>query len=542
LPAEEGLVSVVSAEINEKQPIKIKLKKMLPAVVAALVTVITAACLFIFMDFSSSVYGTVSDMLILEAEESTVIVFDNGSTGRIEGEHRESTFSLDGRTAAVLVNKDRNGNDWHDWHSWQNISTGTLYYINSSRDIIKVSDDVNGFVLSDSGNGIAYWKNLDINFDIAELYLFNGSESALIHIEAVYSGWDNIAVSPDGRTVFYLGDEEDRIVSFISTDGGKGERFREDIEWIQPIAIADNAQYLYYVIGYERFVVQKGIGAEEVRLCPSFGGGSGRTVFFNRDYSQVVVNTGGDARISINGEDSHRFSNVGVEYFIVPDNGQIRGISSGNGRVYGFTDFRNKVFCGEDSGLYLLNNDLVRGRFAFNAHNITLSNDGKMLYFKSGNFLNAASAVNAEAEWVGIASNINHYVLGRGGFIYYIDSQNNLIRTRAVENFEAVKVAENVDRDSLTASGNGTVYFVTDYSYLRNGGTLYFTTDATPRKIKDEVERVFSIDTNVYYFTNMDASGINRDIYRSPGNGRFNKIAEDVWHVVNFSNIYFRRW
>jgi hypothetical protein len=454
---------------------------------------------------------------------------------------------MDGTKAAVLVDfvYDDVDDDSDDWWSWTPPATtgkGTLYYVNGSN-VTRIAEDVHDFMLADSGNGVVYWLDYDSEFNIAELHLFNGSESALVNIEAHFEGNANpgyTVISPNGRTVFYLMDVVQgswntgfESVSFISTNGGRGEEFHPNIT---PTAISDNAKHIYYVrhsTDESRLVVQNGINTSDtVRLCPE-GGNDG--VFFNRDYSQVVVNTQGDARISVNGGDSQRFSNTTIRMFYVPRNGQVRGGEHilmmshmrSNTTVYGFSDFRNKIFRGQDGSLYMIDRNYERGgRFTNDAHTVTLSNDGNRLFFMdSSNRLRSMSASNPEGEAVTIATGVTNYVLGRSGMVYYVNTRNELIRTGVNEgNENDSSIAESVHE--VTVAGNGTVFFITDFSWARDEGTLYFTTGTSANKVRDDVIGVFALSNNAFYA--MNASGESFDLYRSPANGRFTKIVSDV--------------
>ena len=513
-----------TAETAESQSFAKKKRGLkLPVTVAVTVAVITAVTLGVnhLGLWKSPAYDRVSDLAIFAGDEEVAVVYANGSTVKIEGEYyrNSSAISMNGKKAAFLVDRDYDSR------------TGTLYYINGKIPI-KVADDVHDFKLADSGDGLIYWQNHDERYNIADLLIFNGDSSALIHVDAVFWGYasDCAVISPDGRTVFYTADlNDDETSTFISTNGGVGEEFHADVT---PIAIADKAKHIYYVNKDGRFVVQNGIDANSDTRLSSEGAGYG--FFLNKDYSQIVVNTGDAARISIGGEDTLRISPQMISEFVIPCGAQSKYDDHTGGYIYGFDDFKNKVFQTHDTGLYLIDKNYERGgRFTAHAQYVTMSSDEKRLFFMDSGRLRTVSATNTDSNVITLSGSARNYAVGSGGYVYYVDSRNNLVRKKAAEDAEEVIVSENVYNDSLTSSSNGTVFFLTDYYYSRQEGTLYFTNGVSKHKVRDDVEEVLAVNSNVYYFT--DSGGGFSDVYRSPANGRFAKVVSDIRHLVDLS-------
>jgi hypothetical protein len=507
-----------------KKPFPLK-KLLMVAVPVAILAIAAVIVLNFFADMS--VYGVRKDLAIAAGDEKTIIIYPNGKVEEMNVPFHNASLSMCGSRAAFLV-------DWDDTDK-----SGTLYHISGTSKPKKVADNVNSYKLSDTGKGLIFWKDPDTvdGMQIAELHHYNGSKTSLIHREAYFSS-SMTAISPNGKTVLYLTDyiisnEDNEFDSraFVSTNGNRGESL--NTRNIVPIAISDGAKFIYYSFytnNSERDIhlsVQRGLKGERKRLCAN----NSSSYHFNKDYSQIVFNSvsGPDdkeARISIKGGDAKRISNnVTISSFVIPDNAQ-------RGRAYGFKDFRNKVFRGDDGGLYLLDKKHERQRFASSYSVVRMSNDGKWLYYTDRNSdndfdLRRANAGNSNADKPRVARKLlNHssFVIGKGQVFYYINHEKDLFRKKGVEDGDGAKVAEDVYE--LDTTGNGTIFFMTDVSSSTQEGTLQFTTNTKRNVIAGDISGFFAGNNSVFYYVNVDVGFY--DVFRSSGNGRFKKIASDV--------------
>ncbi|MCL1866706.1 MAG: hypothetical protein FWF82_04785, partial [Oscillospiraceae bacterium] len=527
--AEIPVAVAIPTAVQQSEPVQgegVRFLKYKRVLLTAVPVVIIALVIAVFMTFSNgkTVYGTYKDTLFLRiGNQSTVIVYDNGKTVDVDGSYHSSQTSLDGTKAAFMTDY------------YKSDQTGVLYYTSGSGTPVKVADYVCGYVLADSGKGLIYWKEFNRTYGTAELYLFDGKESALIYDEAVYT---SAVISPNGKTVLYLSEARDYTdiydftsTAYVSTGGGAGERL--DVKNINPVAVADGAKYLYY-IKYESEMsrtalrVRKGAKADEdVRLSPASDLGE---ISLNKDYSQIAFTTGGEIRISVKGGDSQKITNGYLWGFIAPQNAQKREFSSGSvfGSVYGFSDFGNKVF-GKGEEVYLLDGAYSSEKISGDAHDVKMSYDGKMIYFTQSHKLMVASATNAAAGSEAVAENVENYVLtNKSGTFYYVGGGDNELRRKSIgESGEGTRVtSDSVEPNLLYSTPNGTVYFFTDYSKYQNDGTLNFTTNTQKKKIADDVRAVYTMNNNVFYMVEDSDSRGDFVFYRSPASGRFAKIAE----------------
>jgi hypothetical protein len=518
IPADEVNPNPVSTKSS------INIKKILMIAVPAFAVVLIGIIALVVVS-SISPYGTKQDLVFLRGDDKTIIGFNNGSKQDVNViMHDAPQISIDGTKGAFMA-------EW-EYDSESMTNNGFLYYVSGTGAPVKVAEDVYGFTLASSGKGLIYWTNYDTELKLAELNLFDGKSSTRIYGDAYYDReMTSAAISPDGGTVFYLTDVEGNFWSetgfestaFVSTNGSKGEQFR--VKDIQPIAISNGAKYLYYIRhrdGSSSFMAQRGMGAsDDTRLISWDNYNQQVSAQFNNDYSQVVFNDSGDSFISVKAGDRTRISsNSTINSFIIPDNAQVFVNADNNSTVYGFSDFKGKVF-NNDDGLFLLNRKLERQRISRYAYNITMSNDGKKIYHIDGASLRIANPSKPEAERPTIARNVQSYVIS-GSHAYYVDYNGELQRTTAKDSGDnsGTRIVDFVDAYSLAVSGKGTVF------YLCEDSDLFTVSGTKANKVKEEVRRLLVLNNSVYYF--VEADDFIFDAQRSNGNSSFSLFASDV--------------
>jgi hypothetical protein len=518
---EEAVESVIEAvtEIVEevekeiKEPSRKRLFTL--GVPAALLAVIAVVAVVLFGGGSS--YGVASDLTLFHGQNKVLIVYNDGTTAEIDSAMHDMQKSLNGSKGAIMTNRDYIG------------STGTLYYISGSGAPTIVSENVNGYVLSDSGDGLIYFTEFDSDASTATLNIYDGRSTTVIDEDAFFepnSGVATAVVSPDGKMVLYLKDVEaqpwDNTVkssAYVWTSSKGTEEFSSDIV---PIAIANSAKYLYYISSENEeasFMVRRGLKGESVKI----GNQSVSGVFFNNDYSQAVFNQRDGqwgSFFSVNGGEAQQISNEQIWDFIIPANGQVKRNSPIT--VYGFSDFNGKAFTADD-GLFLLDRKFGRERITGQVSDIIVSNDGKQIFYIEDGNLRAASMSDPSGRKPVFAENIRNFVVASGGYFYYVDFSNELYRQNVRNSNNGAGgtwVAELVVADSLCVSGKGTVFFI------NTDGDLFSTSNTSRNRIKSNIYRVVAHNNNAFYY--FDADGGFFDIYRSRGNGRFSLLFFDV--------------
>ncbi|MCL2071148.1 MAG: hypothetical protein FWH07_02820 [Oscillospiraceae bacterium] len=488
--------SVTHSEESTKKAFKIAV----PIAILMLVAVVAA----IFFG-GNTPYGERKDLVLFHGVNKTFIAFNNGTQTETDFKVHDIQHSLDGAAAAIMFDFDSTA------------GKGTLYYARGEL-LHYVADNVYGYALADSGDSVIYFTELNSSGNTAVLNLYDGSVGSVgvIDNDVFYDRYSSSAstvISPDGETVFYLKDGN----GYVSTGGDAG--FEIGVGNITPIAVADGAKYLYYTLGGS-FVVQSGTNGEPLEIA----GGSVYGIFFNNDYSQVVFNESAgrmNALISIGGGESRKIANTQISEFIIPENGQAR--SDSGYAVYGFADFKDKVFYSGD-GIFLLNSEFERERIANYASEIIMSSDGKQVFFLEGTKLKVATVSEPGGRKHVLAEDVVRFAVASGGNFYYVNTGNELYRQNArnVQSNSAAGtwVAEFVNADSLTKSGNGTLFF------LSSDDELFSATNTGKTRIKAGVVKVEAYSNNVFYYTD-EGEGFY-DVYRSGGNSRFTRLLYDV--------------
>jgi len=473
-----------------------------------------------------SPYGVTNDLVFFYGEDKTVICYNNGDKVEIQAELSDYQVSLDGAKAAFLTRpQGEKGSAGQG---------GKLYYISGNNQPVEVSDDVFAYTLADSGNGMIYWTDFDSIDSVAVLNLFDGKTSTVIRNNAHLSLYiDYAVISPNGKNVFYLtdvktdflGDDPFKSTAYISTDGSAGEEYT--LKDIEPVAIADDTKYLYYIRHSEEestFVVQAGLNSSnETNLIKLGSHSQGITICFNKDYSQIVFLDEDDTFISIKAAERVAFSKGSpIGGFVTPEKAQEGGKRA---MVYGFDDFRGKVF-GTQEGLFLLNKDLDKQRITKSTQNVKMSSNGKRIYYIEDDNLKTTSAVKADGNNPTLAMGVSNYTMGKGGNYYYVDYNKELFRKNKKDSAESEgrKIAELVSANHIKVSGTGAMFF------LDENKDLYYSGGNVVEKINSDVTRFDVGNNNVFYYIEKDFGVV--DVYRSNGNSGFDLFNENT--RVNF--------
>ena len=514
---EEEVISEVNPEEEEMHPPKRKRGRTFAFIIALLV--IAAAVYFILFD-GFSPYGVKKDLVFFDGDNKTFIAYNNGEHAVVESSVYDKQISLDGGKGAFIT----------DWDSDNN--TGVLYYISGKGTPKKLSDGVSGYTLSSSGNAVAYYTNVDQNNQTATLNLYDGSAASVIDNEACFElnpGTFNAVISPNGKTVFYLKGAVNESQengfgnpAYISKDGKTGTVFNDGKDLL-PVAIADDAKYIYYINTENGFTfnVRQGISGEPREIGVENIG----FAYFNKNYSQVVFNetsaTGEmNAFISINGGKRKKISDSQIKGFVIPETG--RSIDNLPIIVYGFSNFKGKVF-DTDSGLFLLNKKLEKERISRYSSQVVMRKNGKQVFYMMGSELKAASLSDPGGYKTVLAEDAVSFAVTSGGRVYYVNGNNELRRQNvrnARNNPEGTWVAEFIITDSLSVSGKGTIFFI------NQDGDLLSTTGTRRHKIVTDVSRVDVLNNNAFYY--LDVNDGYFDAYRSGGGNRFKRLFMDI--------------
>lgn len=496
------------------------LKKLTLKVVFPVVAIIIVLFLIIQSITSGGSKGLMltSDSIKAFSYDNTTYLIsgNNNPKFNIEAEYLSLKRSLDSSKAAGL-----------DRYSYG--SSGTLWYI-TTKEKVKVSEDVYDFYFSDSGNGIAFLKDYDSSNDTATLYLYdtNSKKSSKV-ADDVYITL--IAISPDGKSVGYVCDYDYRsgeYTGYIKIGNKAVEKLGVNTA---ALAIAKDGKYIYYIkenpnSSYPSFYVRS--GKTDNKLTSELGLYQ-KLFFLNQDYSQIIVNDNGRAFISKNGKEREKIANFQIEYIVMPPYGQILVPNHIRHEVYGIKDFVDVVAFGDDGSLVYINKKLENTRLVNNCYKPMLSNDGKTVFFDDyDKKLYKKDIKNEKSERVTLANDVYNFLISPDGSqVYYTNFDNELFYIKG--SASPIKLADDVNHNSLCITADGsTIFYLIDYR--SNNGTLYYSKNGGKRtKIADDVYWVSTHASGAFYYTDYDSRNFTYTVYRSNGSAKFELFQADVY-------------
>ena len=535
------------------------LKKLLTIAVPAVLFII--ALIIVLPMLRGTNFAVVKNNIsFFDIGDTVVVSANNKAKFTIEGDMRSSQISLDGSKAALLTD--------YNYSS----GGGTLWFVTTS-DRTKIADDVLSYKLSDSGRGVIYFTELDTTVSkpsepdwwddewngswdenwrdysggessnpTAELYLYdtNAKRSARITSDALY-GDNYMCISPDGKTVGYIGDfDEGDFNGYIKQDGKSAERLesRNSI----PLAISNKGKYIYYGrfsdgINSSGTLYVKS-GRNENSLIPEFRP-SWAQLMFNRDYSQVIFNLNDSSYISRNGNERDRLSNSSVVIVLSPAFSGISSIGDSmpgvvsrrdNTLVYNVKSFANTVVVSDEGNLLYVTNKFETERISgisdsyyYNYLPVQISKDGKtLLFINNSGHLSSINPTKSNDERKELARSIRAFAASDNGkLIYYVNNENDLFVIK--NNRDPERIATDVYPSYIALFGNK-LFFLADYS-SRSGGDLSFSNNGGKRTRvsgASDVTQIWRTPTNLFYITNDD------DLYRSSGSEKFSLFQADI--------------
>ena len=498
------------------------LKKIL--LIAIPVVVLIIAAIIVVPMIGGSSRGARKDHIELFSNKGELIVSGNNNEKfTINGNSSSSQVSLDGSKAVVMT----------DYNS---SSGGVLWFVTPSG-ATKIADDVFAFKLSDSGNGVVYFTEYDDKISEAVLYLYDtsGKKATLVTDNAYFNGYatmPGVAISPNGKSVGYIMDYDERnyeFTGYIRIDGKSQEKVGDEMF---AEAISDGGKYLYYrkvdvKTGEASLHVRS--GRNEFRLVPD---ASNVQIMLNKDYSEILLSVyNGDRRtfISRKGGERERISGAAILSLVMPRGSPVRTCN---------TDFSNIIVYGKSSlsdfvaitgeGLAYYNKNLEANKIAASsnyANMSEISSDGKTLYFiNNSNRLSSIDPTVPGAERKEIEKDVLAFVAsGDGKSVYYISEENELYHVRG--NGTQTLIAEDVYSGCLAISySSNRVFFLLDYRDNR-GGEMFFSNNGGKRaKVSgaDDVMTLWSTPANIFFISRDD------ELFRSSGNEKFVLFHDEI--------------
>ncbi len=477
-----------STVLNLLAPVKPMLEKVKPyfekyklfvVAGAGLLALVICVALLISIFSGGSGYDEYKHYIGITIDDGEVVImYDNKKpkkTGMDADGLDMTRRSIDGSIAALLT------------------TDGDLAFVKGTK-LTKIDEEVEFFMMSVDGTGIAYVTENDDGYTL-NLYNTKNKKSKVVTKNLYGTSFE---LSPNGDSVCYFErKEDDDTASLMFFKGSKSTKITSDE--VMLLGLSNNGKYIY--------VIGENSDGEEMLYCfnkkgnrDKIGKISDSEVLFNKTHTQIgyFVDTDGGTRTYISNKGKEGVKVASSEaYPILPGN---TNVTSGR---YAYTvptkTLYNKVYeCEGEKGTnvwFIRKNADKSEKLVGGVYGITLSQDGKLLYYVDGDELMVLTVKHGD---------------------------------KAAD--RAKKIAEDVE-DYVVTSNCKKVYYESD-------GALYSVNGKTgkgKRTVATENVSYLSINAKdvVYYIMDDDA-------YASKNGGKGTKVVSDADYISQYPNGLIR--
>lgn len=376
-------------------------------------------------------------------KENSIIVEDGtlyngeGLSLKIE-DYSQSSKNIDSTIVAVLNN------------------SGELYLVTTELEQICISEKVSSFVVSYTGDGIAYLTNDNDDSNHQTLYIYDVARDNSVKIDVdVYP--HQITLSPNGKYVAYVENYEGRSDNNLYLAGINSGTKKIDKDGNYPVAVSDNGKNFYYVnTNDERNIkLYRYDGKKSVKIGKQVGG----KIHFNRDLSEIVFNDKGKSYYyNAKLKDPVCVAEESVLGFFVTNEFHVNDFSiSRFGDMYGVKSLKGKVFYTLDDhyrakDFGVLNKDGKGSEILGEAGSFgAISKDGKSVLLKEEDGIYKVSSLGDKnyKKQIYKASEkcIGLYADDKLSKVYFVDPEGSLYYIKGLQKTE--KLSPFISKDYI---------------------------------------------------------------------------------------------
>lgn len=475
-------------------------KKFIPLMVgaAALIIIVICAVLLLPKAFKSNKVKE-GVVFIPDSANDTTYVINNGKIiGKISEECCNYASSMDYSCRIVTTYE------------------GSIYLVNSE-EVKKIDSDLNEndrywLQVSSDGSNALYKKD-------DNLYIYNVSSGKSSRIaENVY----RYTISPDGSAVLYSSrNDDDETICYIYC---KGNTTKIDGKNTEPVAIANNAKYVYYAKNDDSN--QKSLYVFKDNDIAKLASDISSSINFNKDLSEVLYYNEKGSYISVNGMDGEKIYN-GAIYGLVN--------SYGSSPYYNYSDvvvnindvdsLKNRAFYSYDFDTYntdiryvsYIKKEWSTTKIVSDCSNAYMSSDlNSIAYLKNDKIMFIKNIHKDIDTVVEMADDIVSFVPSDDLDYFYAVNQEKALQY--ISHKKSKKIADDVNSYNFARNAEGYVFFISD--------NIMYTADKDKQKEKiNGNECELSIVNNcVLYTENNDG----KNLYANTTGKKFECIAKGM--------------
>ena len=385
----------------------------------------------------------------------------------------DSTSSLNGKVAAVLTGENE------------------LYVVKGSK-VKLVAEDVQDYVLSVDGKGIAYSVCGEDDENVT-LYLAKVSNAKSTEITDNLGG--NYVIAPNGKSVAYYEDGGEDPDELMLYNGKKSTSICDD-EGSALYGMSNSGKQIYVSLDKDDEVVlysfnKKGDKTKLETL------GSSYSIYFNDDHTQVLFeNEDGKSYIATKGKAAVKACSGSLELIIAPGSAEV-------GNTYPVSNLYNHVYqSGDEAHLIKKNKDI---KLVSKASMMQLDGDAEYLYYGYDydeiRCIKISQGEKASERAKTIVNEFTSYVVTSDRkYVYYMDGLDTLMCVNGKKGGAPRQVADDVDFSSGIALSDKDVFY-----YVLDDDLYAVSNGKKGKKVLSDVESVYSTENGYVYAENEDA-------------------------------------
>ena len=372
-------------------------------------------------------------------------------------------------------------------------------YFASMKKIDLITDEYNDAVLSFSGDGAVIYVEED--YPSGSIYLYNSKKGTYKKIDEDVRGGSAV-VSPDGKTVAYVGNYKDNnsYKLYVSVNGKEG---KEISKAGVPYAVSNGGKFLYSFKydsddgTYDFYVTKNLKKGQKLASELKYPG-----AWFNKTLSEVIFYNDGKTYSSVKGKEANKLSS-----------------NSFNGIYTKESDFTFHVET-------YLSSCTITSLKTFKKSIVKLGSDAYIIK----NVAKTVEKVASNPDLVQLSKDGKSLIYLNGYKVYKVKNVNKPEK----------KLFFEIDDDDYDIDA---FYFLTDLSgfYLESDDELYICKGKKLKEIAKEVSKLkFDPESNsLYFFCDYDSEDTNH-LYRSTKGSAKKTVIKDVYGTISrVSGNYF---